>query len=129
MRFSARAGQHEVLMDYPLQAGEDCAGLRPLEVLLSSLAGCAGSTIALLLRKMEQPFQGLRVNVKGVRQDEHPTVITAIDMEFVVTGEGLDSAAVGRAAAMAEEKLCPVWAMLKSGPAISSSVRIEAVPA
>jgi putative redox protein len=126
MRFTARVGEHALAMDYPLQSDDDCAGLRPLEVLLSSLAGCAGGTMVVLLRKMGQSFEALQVNVRGLRQDEHPTVFTEIDLDFQLHGEGLDPAAVGRAMSLAEEKLCPVWAMLKGGPRINSSFHIVA---
>jgi putative redox protein len=80
---------------------------------LASLAGCAGGTLALLLSRMKRPLQGLEVNARGKRSDEHPTVFTEITLEFVFRGSGLESAAVERALAQARDQLCPVWAMLK----------------
>ena len=124
MKFEAEAGGHRVVLDYPLQPGPS-AGMKPLEMLLSSLAGCIGSTLALLLGRMKQPLQGLEVAVRASRRDEHPTVLTKIDMEFVLRGPGLDPAAVQRALTQSEEKLCPVWAMLKGGTPISATFRID----
>ena len=125
MRFEAACGEHRVSLDYPLQPGPT-AGMKPLEMLLSSLAACAGSTVALLLGRMKQPLKGLEVRVRASRRDEHPTVLTKIDMEFLLSGQGLDPAAVSRALAQAEERLCPVWAMLKSGTAIAATFKIDA---
>jgi putative redox protein len=126
MRIEADAGRHTVCMDYPLEPDAETAGCTPLQLLLASLAGCSGSTLGLLLRRMKQPVHAVEVNAHGVRRDEHPTVITSIDLDFVVHGADVDPAAVSRALARAEEVLCPVWAMLRPTTPIASSFRIVA---
>ena len=68
---------------------------------------------------MKQPFTGLTVEARGKRRDEHPTVLTEIALEFVITGAGTDPDRVAQALKMAEEQLCPVWAMLKGGTPIT----------
>ena len=125
MCFTASTGEHSVCLDYPLGPGAT-AGPTPLEMLLSSLAVCAGSTLALLLDRMRQPFTGLAVEARGKRRDEHPTVLTEIAVEFVITGAGTDLDKVTQALKMAEEQICPVWAMLKGGTPITTSFRIVA---
>ncbi len=123
MCFTASTGEHSVCLDYPLGTGAT-AGPTPLQMLLASLAVCAGSTLGLLLERMKQPFSGLQVEARGKRRDEHPTVLTEIALEFVITGAETDSARVAQALKVAEEQLCPVWAMLKDGTPISTSYRI-----
>jgi putative redox protein len=125
MCFTASTGEHSVRLDYPLSPGAT-AGPTPLEMLLASLAVCAGSTLGLLLDRMKQPFTGLAVEAHAKRRDDHPTVLTQIALEFVITGAGTDPERVTQALKMAEEQLCPVWAMLKGGTPISSSFRIVA---
>jgi putative redox protein len=125
MRIAATAGSHTLLMDYPLK-GEEPAGMKPLEVLLSSLAGCVGSTVALFLKRARQPVSGVEVNVRALRRDEHPTVLTDISVEYVISGTGVEPAVVERTIAAADEKLCPVFAMLKPGTRISTSWRVAA---
>jgi putative redox protein len=125
MCFTASTGEHTVCLDYPLSPGPT-AGPTPLQMLLTSLAVCAGSTMALLLDRMKQPFTGLAVEARGKRRDEHPTVLTEISVEFVITGAGTDPERVEQALKMAEEQLCPVWAMLKEGTPITTSFRIVA---
>ena len=93
-------------------------------MLLGSLAVCAGSTLGLLLDRMKQPFTGLVVEAHAKRRDEHPSVLTEIALEFVITGAGTDPDKVAQALKMAEEQLCPVWAMLKGGTPITTSFRI-----
>ena len=87
---------------------------------------CAGSTRGLLLDRMKQPVTGLTVEARGKRRDEHPTVLTQISLEFVITGAAVSADKVTQALTMAEEQICPVWAMLKSGTPISTSFRIQA---
>jgi putative redox protein len=125
MCFHATTGEHVVCLDYPLGPGPT-AGPTPLQMLLTSLAVCAGSTLGLLLDRMKQPVGGLRVEAHGKRRDEHPTVITEISLEFVITGADVSTDKVTQALTMAEEQLCPVWAMLKGGTPISTKFRIEA---
>ena len=125
MCFNASTAKHSVCLDYPLGPGPT-AGPTPLEMLLTSLAVCAGSTLGLVLDRMKQPVTGLVVEARGKRRDEHPTVITEIALEFVIAGAQTDPAKVTQALKIAEDQLCPVWAMLKGGTPISASFRIEA---
>ncbi len=125
MEFVVTAGPHSVTTDYPLKAGEAGVGPRPLEMLLGSLASCAGGSMVALLGRAGQPLAGLRVTARGERRSEHPTVFTRIALEFVVRGP-VDEAVVAKAIAQSESTICPVWAMLKPGTPITSSFRIEA---
>ena len=59
LRFSMTAREHTVTTDYPLQPGEAGAGMRSLELLLASLASCAGGSMVVLLRKLKQPAQSV----------------------------------------------------------------------
>ena len=81
MEFAISDGEHEVTIDYPLPGSDgDLKGMTPLRLLLASLAGCSGSSVAALLRRDGQPVERVEVTARGQRRDEHPTVITAIDL-------------------------------------------------
>jgi len=121
MRVVASDGNFDVLMDYPVDAGETSAGPTPLTMLLASLAACSLNSILVVLKRMHQPVEGVEVDASAVRSVEHPTVLTGISLEFTVKGEGVDPAAVGRALQLSEERLCPVWNMLKGGTPITAS--------
>lgn len=60
MRFLVTAGSHSLTTDYPLNADETAIGPRPLELLLGSLASCAGGAMVALLRRAGQTVAGLR---------------------------------------------------------------------
>jgi len=125
MKLTAGDGVHTVTIDYPLEPGQPVEGLTPLKLLLASLAGCAGNTVPLLLAKRGQPVRGLEVTARGQRRDEHPSVFTRIDVEFVLHGADLDPEVVEHCITLADEKLCPVWAMLRPGTPIATTYRIE----
>jgi len=109
---------HEVQIDYiPPFGGDD--GIMPLELLLISLAGCSCHAVLFLLRKMGKTVDGFEVHATGQRRDEHPTVFTGIELQLKLKGSTLDAAAVEKAITFAEEKICPVWAMLKGNVPVS----------
>jgi putative redox protein len=123
LRMRATNGPHTVTTDYPLSPHEQASGFKPMELLLVSLAACAGSVVASLLGRLHQPVDGVEVEAHGQRRDEHPTVFTTIGLEFVVRGRGVEPASVEKAIAHAD-RLCPVWAMLKAGTAMTTTYRI-----
>jgi putative redox protein len=125
MQFVVTVGPHSVTTDYPLTSSEQGVGPRPLEMLLGSLASCAGGSMVALLRRAGQRTTGISVTARGQRRAEHPTVFTQISLEIVVRGP-VDPGIVGAALAQSEASICPVWAMLKPGTPITASCRIEA---
>ena len=127
MRVSASDGEFEVKMDYPLTDGEPTTGPTPLTMLLASLAACSLNSVAVVLRKMQQPFTGIQVEARATRKTEHPTVLADISLRFLIEGK-VDPVAVGRALQLSEERLCPVWNMLKSSTTIEASFQMSADP-
>ena len=124
MEFALSDGEHEVTIDYPLPGSDgDLKGMTPLRLLLASLAGCSGSSVAVLLRRDQQPVDRVEVTARGQRRDEHPTVITSIDLAFTVYGD-VDPARVEHALQLSEATICPVWAMLKAGTPVTSSYTV-----
>ena len=72
----------------------------------------------------QQPIAGLEVEARGTRRAEHPTVLTEISLEFTVKG-GVDPAAIARALQLSEERLCPVWNMLKASTPIKAEFHMQ----
>ena len=114
-----------IAMDYipPLGDGQ---GYLPLEMLLMSLGTCSGGTIGLLLRKMRRTVTGIKVNATGTRRDQHPTSFQKIHLAFTVTSSDTQDADVQTSLKLAEESVCPVWAMVKGNADITSEYKIIA---
>jgi len=126
MEFAISDGDNAVTVDYPLPGvDKEMQGMTPLRLLLASLAGCSGSAVGALLRRDGQPVERVEVQARGQRRDEHPTVITDIDLAFTVYGD-VDPARVQHALELSEAQICPVWAMLKAGTPVSSSFTVIA---
>jgi putative redox protein len=122
MRFDAEsgAGHQHIPLD-----GEGLTGPSPMDVLLAGLAGCTGMDVISILKKMRQDVTGLRIEVHGMRADDHPMVYIAITIEYVVTGRGVQDDAVRRAIELSESKYCSVSATLAKTATITWSYRIE----
>ena len=123
MRVVASARGHQMTMDYPLKSPET-VGMTPLETLLAAVGGCATNTVALLLARAGQAPAGLELELPAQRRDEHPTVLTALSVVFVVRGQ-VDETVLAQVIDQAHHKLCPVWAMVQPTTPITTSWRIE----
>lgn len=119
---SGRSGA-AVAVDFAPE-GEPIGGFSPLELLLTSLAGCSAQVTVGLLKRMGQEVKDLTVRARGVKKEIHPTVLTAIELEFEFRGGRLDGASVEKALSLSEERFCPVWAMLKAAAPIKATYRI-----
>ena len=124
MRVRASDGQFHVEMDYPLEDGEPTVGPTPLTMLLASLAACSVNSMMVVFNRTHQPVRRLGVEAHATRSTEHPTVLKEISLEFTVNGKGVDSAAVARALQLSEERLCPVWNMLKASTPLKAGYHL-----
>lgn len=110
---------HAVQIDYPAPLGSD-NGFTSLELLMVSLCSCGCHTVKYLLEKEGKNVADIRAKATGHRRvDQHPTVLTKIELEYRLSGNGLSAESVERAIRAAEDQMCPVWAHLKG------SVQIE----
>jgi putative redox protein len=113
-----------VAIDYPPPMGED-TGFTSLELLMVSLASCSSHSIQYVMSTMGMELQDITASAVGKRRvDQHPTVLTQIELTWALKGKGLEQAQVEKAIRMAEEKYCPVWAMLRKEVEISWKVQL-----
>jgi putative redox protein len=115
---------HKMTMDTSPEQGGANEGPRPIEMLLSGLAGCTGMDVLAILRKKRQEVKAFRVIVQGDRREEHPKIFTTIHVTYEVMGTGIDVEAVRQAVLLSEEKYCSVAAMLRLAAPITSEVRV-----
>ena len=124
LHFVARAREHEIHLDYSLDPAVGAkSGATPLETLLAALAACSASTLNLLFLQQELALAVVEVTAKGTRRDEHPTVLTHIDLEFTLAGDGSDVATIEAVVAVARKQICPVWIMLGAAAEITAPCR------
>ena len=115
----------ELVLDGAAAIGGEDRGMRPMELLLASLAGCAAMDVVHILRQQKQPLEGLTIEVAGTRTDAVPAVYTAIHLRFVVAGE-VHEGKLQRAVRLSVEKYCSVRASLDPAIEVSwEAVRAE----
>ena len=126
MSFSGAADSgFSIPLDASADAGGQEGGFRPIELMLVSLAGCTAMDVISLLQKKRQTVTGFRVQAEAERAETHPRVFTRVHLRYILTGKGLDLAAVQRAIELSETRYCPAQAMLRPTVAITSSVEIR----
>lgn len=127
MRFDGKSGRagKPVALDFTPE-GEPIDGYSPLELLLTSLAGCSSQVVVGLLKRMGQEVRDLTVRARGEKKEIHPTVLTSIELEFEFRGGRVDGPSVEKAFALSEERFCPVWVMLKAAAPITATYRLVA---
>jgi len=101
-----------ISIDYIPPLG-DSLGYTSLELLLLSLSSCLGSAVLTFLRRMKKNIQGFAIHSRGIRSEEHPTAFKTIFMEMTVEAQDVTDADLDSVIRLAEEKYCPVWAMMK----------------
>lgn len=113
MAFSAQTGSgHMVNMDGAPDGGGRNLAPRPMELLLVGAGGCTAYDVVLILKRGRHEVLGCQVTLSADRAAQDPKVFTRIALHFVVTGRGLQAAAVERAIALSHEKYCSATIML-----------------
>jgi putative redox protein len=88
-------------------------GMRPMEMLLSSLGACSSIDVINILNKMHQPLQDIKITLLGEREkDAIPSLFTDIHVKFDLYGD-LDVDKAKRAVDMSMEKYCSVTKILE----------------
>jgi putative redox protein len=77
-----------------------------------------------ILEKKRQQVTAFEVKTQGQRAADHPRIFTDIEIEYIVTGHNIDSAAVQRAVELSESKYCSAQAMLSKAARITNKITI-----
>ncbi|MEI6089949.1 MAG: OsmC family protein [bacterium] len=121
LNFIAKAdGDMTVAIDYVPPFGDNL-GFTSLELLLMSLSSCYGSSMLLLLRKMNKTILGFEIQASGKRRSVHPTSFEKIKLEVTIKSEDVKPEDLSRAAKISEDSLCPVYDMLRNNVEIETS--------
>jgi putative redox protein len=97
---------------------------RPMETLLAGAGACTAYDVVLILKRGRHDIRGCRVKVSAERAATDPKVFTKINAHFIVTGRGLQEAAVQRAIELSHEKYCSATVMLAKTAEVTTSYEI-----
>jgi len=111
-------------LDGALHLGGTNQGMRPMELLLSSVGSCTTMDIIHLLRKQRQELRDIKASLKGDRPDTHPMVFTHIHLHFDLYGD-INPKKAERAVSLAVEKYCPALRMVEKVASITYDFEIH----
>jgi len=116
---------HAVVMDGPPDFGGRNLGVRPMEMLLLGMGGCASFDVVLILNRSRQAITDCVAEIEAERAEQDPKVFTAIHVHFIVTGKQLNEKRVARAVELSAEKYCSASIMLGKTATITHDYEIR----
>lgn len=105
---------HSVVMDGPEDLGGRNMGIRPMEMLLIGLGGCASFDVIGILKKARQNVRDCRAELVAERADAVPSPFIKITIKFVVTGTNLKEKQVAKAVELSATKYCSASVMMEA---------------
>ena len=122
--FDATGGSGgKLVVDGAPEIGGTGSGMRPMELLLSSVASCSAMDVLHILRKQREPIEHLTVDIEGVRPDAVLSPFTRMKLVFVVRGN-VNPQKLERAVSLSVEKYCSARATL-GGVEVTWEARLE----
>lgn len=119
-------GKPEIITDYLPPYGDGLSVL-PLELFLISFGTCAGGVISPILKNMGKQVQDLQIIVQGKRREKHPLCFEEIKLIISVTSVDVTEEDLKKAVNLAEEKICPVWAMIKGNVNVTYKLCVDII--
>lgn len=116
---------HAVLLSSGKAHGGKDNCLRPFELLLLGLGGCASIDVVSILKKARQDVNDCEALLSAERFDGTPSYFTKINCHFVITGSNLSDKQAQRAVDLSFEKYCSVAFMLREKAEITWSYELQ----
>lgn len=108
-------------MDASEAIGGKKKGMRPMELLAASLAGCASIDITRMLSKKRIPTEHFSISIEAKRSDSLPSPFEWIQLNIFVDKE-LDQEQVRKVVDLTLDKYCSVSASLNNAISIRYSI-------
>jgi putative redox protein len=99
-----------------------------MELLLVSVAACTAVDVESILAKKRQEVTDYRVEITGVRADDHPRKFISFQINHIVHGRDVSEKAVADAIELSDTKYCSVAATVKPTAVITTSYEIVNTP-
>ena len=104
--------------------GGEGKGVRPMELVLMSLAGCASIDLGLILKKQRQELIDYEVEVTATRSEDVAKTFKSIHLHFILTGH-LEAEKVEKAIELTLTKYCSVALSLRKDIDITADFEIK----
>lgn len=114
-----------VHIDGAAAIGGSHKGARPMELILMGLGGCSAIDVLLILKKMKQQVEDIKIIVEGDREDgATPAPFVGLRLRFILRGLNLEQKKVEQAVKLSIDKYCSVSVMLEKSASINWVVEL-----
>lgn len=116
-----------ISLDASPNIGGHNKGMRPMQLLLAALGGCAAIDIILILKKQKQIIEFFDIEVDGEREattTEGVSLFRTIEVHFILKGN-IEQNKAERAVQLSMEKYCSVTKTLEPTAKITHRVTIN----
>lgn len=110
---SSNPSGNSLIIDAGEEDGGEDSGLRPKALMLSSLAGCSGLDVVMLIRKMKLQVDDFRIDITANLTEEHPKYYDKVVVNYHFFGEALEEKKLNRAVDLSATKYCGVMEMFR----------------
>ncbi|MCW0481445.1 OsmC family protein [Gaoshiqia sediminis] len=124
MAFETDMDGHKIVIDAGIDSGGDDLGPRPKQLMLTSLAGCTGIDVIMILKKMKVEPEGFHVIVEGDVAEDHPKKYTKMKVIYQFKGKDLPLDKLEKAVKLSEEKYCGVSAVYRDAMEMTTEIRM-----
>ena len=122
--YEAKLGEHVVQVDGSSAIGGENKGARPMEYILTGVAGCVSIDLGLILKKQRQILEDYSISVSGTRNEDTAKAFKSIHLNFWLKGD-LNDQKVERAIDLAINKYCSAIQSLNENIKITREFEIE----
>ncbi len=107
-----------------MQFSGDKHAVSPMESVLMAAAACSSIDVEMLLKKMRQEVQSIKVEVSSERVDAVPSVFSNIHLHYIISGDVKEEKAK-KAVVMSIDQYCSVSMMLAKSVEITHSFEVR----
>ncbi|CAM3914414.1 OsmC family protein [Lederbergia lenta] len=95
-------------------SGDEKYGIKPYQLLVSSVAVCSGGVLRKILEKMRMEVQDIQIKADAIRNIEKANRIESIKIHFDIKGKQLNEAKIVRAMNLTRKNCSMVQSVLGS---------------
>ncbi|GAB1373056.1 OsmC family protein [Candidatus Kapaibacterium sp.] len=101
------------ILDAMPDHGGEGNGSSPMTIMLEAMASCSFLDVLAILRKKRKQIKSMRINVSGIRSDDHPKVFTDVKLHYILESPDASIADLERAIELSQTKYCGASAMFQ----------------
>lgn len=124
MEFETELNGHKLTLDASPELGGNNKGPRPKMLMLTSLAGCTGMDVVMILKKMKIEPEAFNVRVDGYLTEDFPKYYEKMHIIYEFKGDNLPVDKLRKAIELSQEKYCGVSAVYRKAIELSYEIKL-----